>query len=164
MNIRLAESPDDIAAVQHLWREYWESMGLPLDFQGFAAELDGLPGVYGTEGGALLLVSFDGKAAGTIALRRLTANSGEVKRLYVCPEFRGQGIARQLLEAIFDRAHAFLYQYLYADTLPIMMEALKLYERLGFERVEPYSDCPTPGAIYLRLQLFGSSPQTDAPP
>ncbi len=131
-------------------------MGLPLDFQGFANELECLPGVYGAEGGALLLASFYDKPAGTIAVRRLTSAAGEVKRLYVPPNFRGRGIARGLLGAIFDRAHTFSYQYLYADTLPIMMDALKLYERLGFERVEAYSVSPTPGAIYLRLQLVRS--------
>ena len=136
-----------------LWREYWESFGLPMDFQGFGEELRDLPGVYGELGGALLLAKRDGEAAGTIALRRLDEMSGEVKRLYVRPRFRGQGMAWRLLEAVMDRAGAASYQWLYADTLPNMTDALKLYERFGFARTGAYSNTPTPGAIYLKLGL-----------
>ena len=39
------------------------------------------------------------------------------------------------------------------DTMPVMEKALEMYDRLGFERTEPYSDHPTPGAIFLRLKL-----------
>jgi putative acetyltransferase len=124
-----------------------------MDFQGFGEEMEGLPGVYGAEGGALLLAMHDHQPAGTIALRRLDRMSGEVKRLYLRRRFRGQGLGRRLLEAVIGRAIAISYDCLYADTLPIMMEVLSLYQRAGFERVEAYSNAPTPGAIYLKLKL-----------
>jgi putative acetyltransferase len=149
----MAESPGDVAMVQQLWREYWESFGLPLDFQGFGEELRGLPGLYGTAGGALLLAVYDDEPAGTIALRRLDAAAGEVKRLYLRPKYRGHGLGRRLLEAVTERAIAIGYERLYADTLPQMLEALSLYQRAGFERIEAYSSTPTPGAIYLKREL-----------
>ena len=143
----------DLAAVRELWREYWKSINLPNDFQGFADELKGLPGVYGDEGGVLLLATSEGKPAGTIALRRLNTRSGEVKRLYLRPQFRGKGLGRYLVQNIVERARAIGYEALYADTLPIMTDALALYERLGFEKIEAYTSDPTPGAIFLRLKL-----------
>jgi putative acetyltransferase len=149
----MAESPGDVAMVQQLWREYWESFGLPLDFQGFGEELRRLPGLYGTAGGALLLAVYDDEPAGTIALRRLDAAAGEVKRLYLRPKYRGHGLGRRLLEAVTERAIAIGYERLYADTLPQMLEALSLYQRAGFERIEAYSSTPTPGAIYLKREL-----------
>ncbi len=179
--ISRAESGSDLLAVQGLWREYWESFGLPLSFQGFGEELRGSPGVYGAAGGLLLLAAFKEPAqngarreaipglfsgarrtlcasgeeepAGTIALRRLEKSAGEVKRLYLRPKYRGQGLGRRLLEAVVERASAMGYERLYADTLPVMSEALSLYERAGFERVEAYSSAPTPGAIYLKRGL-----------
>jgi GNAT superfamily N-acetyltransferase len=151
-----ADGEEDILAVQGLWREYWGSFGLPLDFQGFGEELKGLPGVYGAEGGALLLAKHGNEPAGTIALRRQDARAGEVKRLYLRPKYRGQGLGRRLLEAVMKRAIAVKYEFLYADTLPAMMEALSLYEKAGFERVEPYSIHPTPGAIYLKRKLVSA--------
>ena len=157
MHIRLAESPADVALVRELWGEYWESIGLPMDFQGFGEELEGLPGVYGAEGGALLLATYNDEPAGTIAMRRLDRTSGEVKRLYVRRQARGRGCARSLVEAVIERGTAIQYQCLYCDTLPSMTEALKLYRSLGFEGVEAYSKTPTPGAIYLKRMLVSGS-------
>jgi ribosomal protein S18 acetylase RimI-like enzyme len=151
--IRATESGSDIATVKQLWREYWESIGLPMDFQGFGEELEGLPGVYGAEGGSLLLATCQMEPAGTIALRRLDRTSGEVKRLYLRSKFRGRGLGHQLLRAAIERATALQYKCLYADTLPSMMEALNLYRGVGFEQIEAYSNTPTPGAIYLKLKL-----------
>jgi len=37
--------------------------------------------------------------------------------------------------------------------MPVMARALGMYARAGFERSGPYTDEPTPGAIYLRLKL-----------
>ena len=45
------------------------------------------------------------------------------------------------------------YREMYCDTLPTMQAAVNLYERAGFERVGPYSDNPTPGALYFKLVL-----------
>jgi putative acetyltransferase len=153
VTIRVAKSPGDIAMVGELWREYWESFGLSMDFQGFGQELEGLPGAYGAEGGVLLLATGQDEPAGTIALRRLDANSGEVKRLYLRPQFRGKGLGRRLLEEVIGRARMLGYERLYADTLPSMTDALILYPRAGFERVEAYSSAPTPGAIFMKLEL-----------
>jgi GNAT superfamily N-acetyltransferase len=152
--VGIAESPIDLEAVRVLWREYWESIGLPDEFQGFGEELKGLPGAYGADGGALLIASMEAQPAGTIALRRLNDRSGEIKRLYLRPDFRGRGLGRQLLERVIERARAIGYEALYADTLPSMADALSLYARLGFERIEAYAGNPTPGAVYLRLDLM----------
>jgi putative acetyltransferase len=162
VNFRSAESLGDVAAVQQLWREYWESIGLPMDFQGFGDELRCLPGVYGADGGALLLATFQDEPVGTIALRRLDPTSGEVKRLYLRQKFRGRGLARRLLEAVIERSVVNQYNCLYADTLPSMMDALRLYQRAGFERVEAYSNTPAPGAIYLKLELVIQSQLANA--
>lgn len=151
--VRVLDNPDDLAAVRELWREYWKSIDLPDDFQGFDEELQGLPGKYGEEGGALLIASIEGAPAGTIALRRLTDRAGEVKRLYLRPQFRGRRLGRHLVERVIERARAMGYQTLYADTLPIMTDALNLYARMGFETTGAYTTDPTPGAIFLKLRL-----------
>jgi putative acetyltransferase len=158
VEIRPAESPSDIARVRELWREYWESFSLPIEFQGFGQELAGLPGAYGVPGGLILLALHEDEPVGAIALRRLDPTSGdrtsgEVKRLYLRPRFRGRGWGARLLEAIIDHGRALGYERLFADTLPVMTDALTLYERMGFERIPPYSAAPTPGAIYMKLEL-----------
>ena len=153
--VRIADSSSDLAAVRELWREYWKFLDLPGDFQGFDEELKGLPGVYGADGGALLIAesASENAPAGTIALRRLNQSAGEVKRLYLRPAFRGKGLGRHLLEHVIERAQGMGYEALYADTLPGMKDALSLYARMGFEIVEAYASNPTPGAIFMKLQL-----------
>jgi GNAT superfamily N-acetyltransferase len=151
--VRALQNPEDLAAVRELWRAYWKSIDLPDDFQGFGEELQGLPGKYGEDGGVLLIAWIEGTPAGTIALRRLSDHAGEVKRLYLRPQFRGRGLGRHLVEQVIAHAHAIGYETLFADTLPIMTDALSLYAKMGFETTGPYTADPTPGAIFLKLRL-----------
>jgi L-amino acid N-acyltransferase YncA len=58
-----------------------------------------------------------------------------------------------LLAALIEEARRSGYRHLYGDTLTTMAQALDLYRSMGFVEVGPYSDNPTPGAIYLRLSL-----------
>jgi putative acetyltransferase len=48
---------DSIAAVRILLREYQEALGIDLDFQGFKAELETLPGDYASPRGRLLIAA-----------------------------------------------------------------------------------------------------------
>ena len=139
--------------VRELFREYWTSFGFSPCFQGFEAEVAGLPGVYAPPGGALVLALIDGHAAGCAALRRFDAQRCEAKRLYVRPQFRGQGVGRALLDWVIAEARTMGYREIVGDTIPQMAVALAMYDRAGFERTGPYAEAPTPGAIYLRLKL-----------
>lgn len=146
-------SSRDIVAVQELWSEYWQSLGLSLDFQGFAEELRALPGKYAPPAGCLLLARINGQPAGAAAFRPLREDACEAKRLYVCPAYRRRGVASSLLASLCEKARRSGYRNLYGDTLTSMDSALDLYCNMGFVEVGPYSDDPTPGAIYLRLHL-----------
>jgi putative acetyltransferase len=143
----------EIDAVKELWSEYWQSLGLPLDFQGFAEELRTLPGKYAPPTGCLLLGQIDGQTAATGAFRQLSPDSCEAKRLYVRPAYRRLGLAGALLRRLIEEARLRGYSNLYADTLPSMTSALNLYRGMGFAEVGPYSDDPTQGAVYLHLGL-----------
>jgi ribosomal protein S18 acetylase RimI-like enzyme len=145
MVIKRAETPQDIEQVRELWTEYWTALGLPLEFQGFGEQIKTLPGEF-----VLWLAP---NAAGTIALRPLSAAACEVKRLYVRPGFRGQRLGEMLLQHTIRFANEMGYREMYCDTLPTMQTAAKLYERAGFLRVAAYSDHPTPEALYFRLEL-----------
>ncbi len=150
IHIKRAESDEDITQVRALWTEYWETLGLPLDFQGFGEQLQRLPGEFAAPSGVLLLAS---GAAGTVAVRPFREDACEAKRLYVPARFRGQGLGRKLLMEAIAGARQIGYSVMYGDTLPTMQVAAGLYEQLGFKQVGPYSDNPTPGAIYLKLDL-----------
>jgi ribosomal protein S18 acetylase RimI-like enzyme len=128
-------------------------MGFTPEFQGFAAELQSLPGIYAAPAGRLLLAMTAGRSVGTVALRRLDDGRCEAKRLYVRPEYRGQGIAKALLARLVEEARAQGYQEMLGDTLISMQSALRLYEQFGFRQTDPYYSTPSTGIIYLKLPL-----------
>ena len=153
VQIRHAASAEELASVRALFQEYWNSFGFTSCFQNFDSELAELPGKYGPPQGRLLLASMNGQAGGCVALRLFDQTRGEVKRLYVRPQFRGSGVGKALMNALAAEARGIGYSELIADTIPdVMATALAMYERLGFERITPYSD-ETPDAQHIRLQL-----------
>jgi len=142
-----------LALVRELFEEYWRSFGFTPCFQNFGAELAGLPGAYAPPDGRLALIWVEREPAGSIALRRLDAGRAEIKRLYVRPAFRGRGLGRALLEWAIAQARAAGYSEMVGDTMPAMTDAMALYDRMGFERTEPYLEQPTAGAVCIRLPL-----------
>jgi putative acetyltransferase len=71
MKICQASTPGHIALSRTLFEEYAAWLGIDLSFQGFAAELAGLPGLYAPPQGRLLLALAGSEAAGCVALRPL---------------------------------------------------------------------------------------------
>ena len=144
----------DLDSVRALFTEYAGSLGFSLGYQGFDAELAGLPGKYAAPEGALLLAKVDGVAAGVIALRKLEPGIAEMKRLYVRPAHHGRSIGRKLAEAVLETARTLGYRRLRLDTISGKMDtAVKLYHSMGFAEIAPYYDSPVPGTTYLELVL-----------
>jgi GNAT superfamily N-acetyltransferase len=153
MELVAATQPAQIEQVRLLFQEYWDSFDFTPCFQNFSAELAALPGDYAPPRGALALALVGARPAGCAALRPIDSLRCEAKRLYVRPEFRAHGLGKALLDWIIASARARGYRELLGDTMPKMARALAMYDRMGFERIPPYTANPTPGAIYLRLAL-----------
>jgi GNAT superfamily N-acetyltransferase len=149
-----AESSDQIAQARELFLEYGQSLGFSLCFQNFDKELARLPGDYAPPEGRLLLAEYEGQLAGCVALHRLEAGICEMKRLYLRPQFRGQGLGRALAERIIAEARQIGYRHMRLDTVePVMKDAVAMYRKLGFKEVAAYRPNPIAGAMYLELEL-----------
>ena len=154
-DIKPARGDADIAAAAQLLRAYAASLDVDLAYQGFEAELAGLPGAYQPPGGELLVArAADGALGGCVALRPMREpEAAEMKRLYVTPGARGTGLGRALAEAIIDCAAHLGYRSICLDTLPSMTDAIRLYRVLGFETTAPYYATPVAGTVFLRRHL-----------
>jgi GNAT superfamily N-acetyltransferase len=152
--IKCATEPHELETIRGLFREYVDSLGLDLGFQGFEGELADLPGRYAPPSGCLLLATVDGEPAGCVALRPLDDGACEMKRLYVRPQHRGTGLGRALAERIVQEARELRYGRIRLDTIPsIMAGAVAAYRELGFKTIAPYCDNPIPETLFLELRL-----------
>jgi GNAT superfamily N-acetyltransferase len=134
-----------IDAVRKLFAEYVRMVDAPACFVGFEQELASLPGEY-----RLFLAADD---AGCVALRMVTPDTAEMKRLYVRAAQRGRGLGRALAERAIAAAREAGCTRIVLDTLPQMREAQAMYALLGFRPIGPYLREPTPGALCFELRL-----------
>jgi len=153
ISIESAATADSIAQARILFEEYQAALGVDLGFQDFENELATLPGHYAAPSGRLLLASADGLVAGSVALRPLSDDACEMKRLFVRAAFRASGVGRMLAERVITEARSIGYRRMFLDTLPSMGRAQQLYDALGFREVAPYRYNPVAGTKYLSLDL-----------
>jgi putative acetyltransferase len=86
----------------------------------------------------------------------LSAQYGELKRIYVRPQQRGRGLAKQIVQALETAAMAAACSLLKLESGPYQPEALGLYARCGYERCGPfgaYADDPL--SVFMQKTLAG---------
>ena len=98
------ETDEQIEVARTLFREYEQWLGIDLCFQSFEEELASLPGKYAAPSGRLFLTFVENNLAGCIALRKIDAETGEMKRLFVRDKFRGTGAGRLLIKRLIEAA------------------------------------------------------------
>jgi ribosomal protein S18 acetylase RimI-like enzyme len=145
--------PNRLEELKQLFLDYNHSLNIDLAFQDFETELKTLPGKYAPPDGVLILALLNGQGAGCIALRKISENIGEMKRLYVRDEFRGLGIGRKLISIVIEEAKRLNYRYVRLDTLETLRNALSLYKAFGFYDIAPYVYNPIEGARFMELEL-----------
>ncbi len=159
MEIVLADRPELVGWARQMFFEYARSLPFDLGFQGFGAEVAGLPGDYAPPGGALLVAVIEGRPAGCVAVRRWAEGVSEMKRLYVSPQFRGIGLGKMLAVGAIEQARSAGYLTMRLDTVPSMRAARRLYHELGFREIAPYRYNPVEGTTYLELDLTAPPPE-----
>ena len=104
---------------------------------------------------AFFVIRVDGAPAGCGGIKLFGADYGEVKRMYVRPQFRGLGLAKLLLEHLTDYAKSHKVGILRLETGIHQHAAIGLYERSGFQRIPPfgeYRDDPVSRCYEKRIQ------------
>lgn len=103
--------------------------------------------------GRLLLVEVDGEIAGTISLRKIREDAGEIKRMYVNPKFRGKKLGNLLIEEVIEISQGNEFSKLYLDTAHFMSSAISLYKKYGFKETTAYPESVLPKGL-LNSMIF----------
>jgi carbonic anhydrase len=142
-----------LAHVRELFRSYRD--GLPPHLRFPDAEWQELPGVYSRPGGTLLHAAVAGQSAGCVGLRPFPLEgTGEIKRLFVRPSFRGHKLGGALMVRILSIARELSYRRVRLDThLATMGSAVELYRQFGFVDVPADPMPPMAGLSYMELAL-----------
>lgn len=115
-------------------------------YDGLDLDGDDMPSAGAAElsppGGAFVVGYHADVAACCGGVKRLDARTCEIKRMYVIPELRGQGVARVLLRELESIARDLGYAVARLDTGPKQVGARRLYESEGYAEVPDFNGNP----------------------
>lgn len=109
------------------------------------------------------LLRYDGTPASCGGVKLFGTEYAEVKRMYVRPRFRGMGFGKLMLNHLADYALANGVKLLRLETGVYQREAIALYERMGFRRIQPfgaYKEAPL--SLCYEKQINGQVIAADA--
>lgn len=126
-----AFDPDFRSLITELDTDLWNR------YQPYQAMYDGFNQVAGS---ARVVVTYqDGQPVGCGCFRPMTdAGCAEIKRMFVNPAFRGRGLATQVLRELERWAAEEGYRIARLETGNQQPEAIALYEKVGYGRIENY--------------------------
>lgn len=105
---------------------------------------------------AFFVLRHDGVAAGCGGVKLFGSEYGEIKRMYVRPQFRGHSYGRLMLEHLERYTLAQGVVCLRLETGIYQTEAIRLYERMGFRRIPPFGAYQEdPNSLFYEKRLVG---------
>jgi putative acetyltransferase len=133
-------SPNDNAAIAAVIREVSAQYGLTPD-KGYGVSdktLDTLSKVYEADNAHYWVIEYQGKVVGGAGIAPLAGHNDvcELQKMYFTASIRGQGMAKQLSALAINFAKEAGYSCVYLETTAVLIEALALYEKLGFEHTQ----------------------------
>ena len=91
-----------------------------------------------------------------IVVKLFGVEYGEIKRMYVRPQFRGLGLAKLMLNHLATYARERSVGLLRLETGIHQAEAVGLYERMGFRRIPPFGAYQEdPLSLFYEKQIIG---------
>jgi len=102
---------------------------------------------------AFFVASYDGQLAACGGVK-LFADYGEVKRMFVRPQFRGKGLGKAILNRLAAHARANRIDILRLETGIYQVEAIGLYDVWGFQRRGPFGEYKDdPNTVYFEKPI-----------
>lgn len=142
----------DNAQIAKVIRQVFIDNELPKTGTAFAdAHLDSLFEVYNKPRAIYFVLENNGQIIGGCGVAQLDNcddNICELQKMYFLPEARGIGMGAKMMDLCLQKASEFGFDSCYLETLPVMVDAQKLYQKSGFEYLDHplgntgHSTCP----------------------
>ena len=116
-------------------------------------DLDDIEGVYLGSGGEFLVGILEGEIVAMGAIRQVSPDAAEVKRMRVRPGLQGRGYGQAMLDALHRRAADLGYTTLHLDTTVQQRVARRLYLKNGYREVGRGSIGPFSCIFYERREV-----------
>ena len=166
LTIKQISTPADIAAARDLVREL-TTWSISLDpetkdaptFGDLESELATLPGVFQPPTGCFLLAREHGRPVGCVAFAGHGDDTVELKRMYVLPDQRGNGIGLKLVDELIISARTLGTRRIILDSYHTMTGAHRVYRSVGFKDVAAPVDFPEKFAsrvVFMEMELTSS--------
>jgi len=94
--------------------------------------------------GFYYILQVEGKIGGMGALRKLKKDVGEIKRMYIRPEYRKKGYGKAMLIQLLEKGKEFGFSNIRLDTGKFMDAAQYVYRSVGFQEREKYPESEVP--------------------
>jgi DNA-binding MarR family transcriptional regulator/predicted N-acetyltransferase YhbS len=143
-------SPNDPAAVEAVGRYVAElDARFPAGFDpGEATDNDAT--AMSPPAGVFVVATSDGEPVACGGVQEIAPLTGEVKRMWVHPDWRGAGLGSRMLAHLEDRARALGHRRIHLDTNGTLVEAIAMYGRAGYRQVARYNDNPYAEAWFVK--------------
>jgi N-acetylglutamate synthase-like GNAT family acetyltransferase len=134
--------PEDSAGVKNLILSILEKE-YPFDRSAYQdSDINDISGTYEGEGNAFFVIEKDKKIVGTAGIKRDTAESALLRRLFVDANYRKRGIGTALLKKAIEFSKSKEYKEMIFRATDRMKDAMKLCKKTGFDEKE---DLPVSG-------------------
>lgn len=127
--------PDDRTLAAELIRSVLAEYRLGCEPEGADQDVLQVEAAYWATGGEFWVVEAAGRVVGTAGYYPIARgeNAVEIRKMYLLPDVRGQGLGRYLLQALEQAIAAKGFTQIWIETASVLAEAVKLYESSGYQ-------------------------------
>ncbi len=129
----------DIPRIKAIIFSVLADYGLMPDDPSLDYDLDDIEGHY-KNGYFGLIFNAEDVMVGTFALYRMHAELAEIRKMYLLPETRRQGLGTWMINFLIQKAVDLGFKRLELDTASVLTEAMQLYEKVGFQAMPPQKE------------------------
>jgi GNAT superfamily N-acetyltransferase len=104
---------------------------------------------------SFFIIRDNGTPIGCGGMQFFGSDYGEIKRMYIRPQYRGLGFAKMMLAHLFEYSRSNGINVLRLETGIHQHEAIALYERAGFRSIPPFGEYkPDPLSRFYEKQIL----------